>query len=87
MAEAATLDLHTRQRRILQCVHWYKVEQDQVPTLREIGQRTGISTPGMVKYHLDALEEMGLVEREPRKARKVRITRAGLAYLEGDGSE
>jgi SOS-response transcriptional repressor LexA len=75
------LVMHERQRRILRCIRWLKAEQDRVPTVREIGNHTGIPAPGMVSYHLGILQEEGFIDKEPHRARTLRITQRGLEYL------
>jgi repressor LexA len=44
------------------------------PTVREIGQNFGISSPNGVMCHLKALEKKGLITREPNMSRAIQLT-------------
>ena len=44
------------------------------PTVREIGENFGISSPNGVMCHLKALEKKGLIVREPNMSRAIRLT-------------
>ncbi|MCS7179123.1 MAG: transcriptional repressor LexA [Anaerolineae bacterium] len=69
--------LTERQRRILETVRDFIHERGYPPTVREIGQRVGIASTSHIKYHLDRLEEVGLIQRDPRSSRGIRLTVAG----------
>src|SRR5579871_5472548 len=43
------------------------------PTVREIGQEFGISSPNGVMCHLKALEKKGLIIREPNMSRAIQL--------------
>jgi len=49
------------------------------PTLRETATRFGLAGTMAVTDRMKRLEKAGLIRREPRKARAVRLTEAGLA--------
>ena len=44
------------------------------PTVREIGDHFGISSPNGVMCHLKALEKKGLISREPNMSRAIQLT-------------
>ncbi|MFV2065954.1 MAG: transcriptional repressor LexA [Pirellulales bacterium] len=44
------------------------------PTVREIGEKFGISSPNGVMCHLKALEKKGLITREPNMSRAIQLT-------------
>ena len=44
------------------------------PTVREIGEQFGISSPNGVMCHLKALEKKGLISREPNMSRAIQLT-------------
>jgi repressor LexA len=44
------------------------------PTVREIGQNFGISSPNGVMCHLKALEKKGFITREPNMSRAIQLT-------------
>jgi repressor LexA len=48
-----------------------------MPTIREIGERFGISSTNGVNDHLLALERKGLIERDAKKARAMYVTARG----------
>src|SRR6202451_1521219 len=43
------------------------------PTVREIGENFGISSPNGVMCHLKALEKKGLITREPNMSRAIQL--------------
>jgi repressor LexA len=47
------------------------------PTIREIGERFDISSTNGVRYFLDKLEQDGLIERQSRTARGIKIVGRG----------
>ena len=55
-------DLSTRQEKILDFIREFIEENRFPPTIREIGERVGISSTSVVKYNLDALERKGEVD-------------------------
>jgi len=44
------------------------------PTEREIGERFGFKSPFAARSHLAAMEKKGIIQREPGKARSIRLT-------------
>src|SRR5450432_3737331 len=44
------------------------------PTVREIGDNFGISSPNGVMCHLKALEKKGLISREPNMSRAIQLS-------------
>jgi repressor LexA len=44
------------------------------PSIREIGEAVGISSTSVVTYYLKQLNEMGLIERDAKFSRAVRLT-------------
>jgi repressor LexA len=61
------------QRRILDAIRDFADENNRPPTIREIQQMAGLSTPSLVKYHLDILMEGGHVTHRPGTARGVEV--------------
>ena len=53
------------------------------PTVREIGENFGISSPNGVMCHLKALEKKGLIHRSPNKSRAIELTREALEEDKG----
>lgn len=48
-------------------------ERGYPPSIREIGEATGISSTSVVTYYLKQLVELGLIERDPKFSRAVRL--------------
>lgn len=67
MAEKAS----KRQQAVLDCIETCIREKGYGPTVREICQELGLSSPSTVHVHLKALEEKGLITRDPMKSRSI----------------
>jgi len=65
--------LSDRKRRILEFLSEYQVQFGYPPSIREIGERTGISSTSVVNYYLDQLEKAGYIERESHISRGIRV--------------
>lgn len=65
-----------RHKKILEYLNRRQVETGYPPSIREIGEATDISSTSVVTYYLKQLEEMGLIERDQRVSRGVRIADA-----------
>ena len=61
-----------RQRRILKAIAEFKAERGYPPSVREIGERVGLSSSSTIHAHLKALERRGLISRDPTKPRALR---------------
>lgn len=68
-----TKPLSDVQLRILDAIRQFVDENNRPPTMREIQQLAGLSSPSLVKYHLDILMEQGHVSHRPGTARGVEI--------------
>jgi len=71
MAERAPTE---RQARILEVIRDFTEQRGYPPSVREIGERVGLSSSSTVQSHLKSLEKRGLVHRDPTKPRAL-ITR------------
>ncbi len=69
MAEQRTTE---RQQRILQVIRQYTSERGYPPSVREIGERVGLSSSSTVQSHLKTLQRRGLIYRDPTKPRALR---------------
>src|SRR5579863_2507912 len=56
-----------RQQSILQAIADFKSEHGYPPSVREIGERVGLSSSSTIHAHLKALERRGLISRDPTK--------------------
>src|SRR5579863_9485875 len=61
-----------RQQSILQAIADFKSEHGYPPSVREIGERVGLSSSSTIHAHLKALERRGLISRDPTKPRALR---------------
>lgn len=61
-----------RQRRILEVIHEFTAERGYPPSVREIGERVGLSSSSTIHAHLKTLEKHGLISRDPTKPRALR---------------
>jgi repressor LexA len=61
-----------RQRRILEVIKAFTAEHGYPPSVREIGERVGLSSSSTIHAHLKALERRGLISRDPTKPRALR---------------
>src|SRR5437588_12704484 len=61
-----------RQRRILEVIHEFTAERGYPPSVREIGERVGLSSSSTIHSHLKSLERQGLITRDPTKPRAMR---------------
>src|SRR5690349_140327 len=65
--------LGERHQKILDFLSEYQRANKYPPSIREIGERTGISSTSVVNYYLDQLEKRGLIERDRKISRGVRV--------------
>jgi len=68
--------LSDRHQKILDFLEKYQGQNGYLPSIREIGNNTGITSTSVVNYYLDQLEKMGLIERKRRISRGVRLAGA-----------
>jgi repressor LexA len=58
-----------KQQRILDVIRDFTAENGYPPSVREIGERVGLSSSSTVQSHLKTLERNGLLRRDPTKPR------------------
>jgi repressor LexA len=68
--------LTEKQKQVQRVIWEFYQETGTPPTVREIGQRMGLSSSCTVQRHLDALERKGYIKRHHTKARSVEIVRS-----------
>lgn len=61
-----------RQRSILDVIRSFTAEHGYPPSVREIGERVGLSSSSTIHAHLKALERRGMISRDPTKPRAMR---------------
>lgn len=65
--------LSDRQRQVLDFVRATVAERGYPPSVREIGEAIGLSSPSTVHSHLSALVKAGAIRRDPSKPRAIEI--------------
>jgi repressor LexA len=73
------VELSPRQREILEFVNSHVDANGYPPTVREIGQAVGLTSPSTVHAHLARLESSGLIRRDPTKPRALEVIEGGRA--------
>lgn len=73
MARHRAKGLTERQKRILEAVERFQVQNGYPPSIREICEKTSISSTSVVNYYLNQLEETGYIERDGRVSRGIRL--------------
>ncbi len=68
-----TAKVTKRQQAVLDCIETSIREKGYGPTVREICQVLGLSSPSTVHVHLKALEKKGLITRDPLKSRSISL--------------
>jgi len=66
-------ELSERQQRMVEFIREFIEDRRFPPTIREIGERVGISSTSVVKYNLEILERRHLIERNPDISRGIRL--------------
>lgn len=63
-----------KQQAVLDCIENYIREKGYGPTVREICDNLGLSSPSTVHVHLNSLEAKGYIKREALKSRSITLT-------------
>ncbi|WP_026459403.1 transcriptional repressor LexA [Schaalia vaccimaxillae] len=73
--------LRPRHIEILRVIHTKVDARGFPPSVREIAELVGLSSPSTVKHHLDSLEQAGYIQRVPGLPRALELTETGLAAI------
>jgi repressor LexA len=65
--------LTTRQREILDVIERYMQDRGYPPSVREIGEAVGLTSPSTVHNHLSTLQRLGYLRRDPTKPRAIEV--------------
>ncbi len=65
--------LSERQQQVLDYIRQTVADRGYPPSVREIGEAIGLSSPSTVHSHLSALVEAGAIKRDPTKPRAIMI--------------
>lgn len=74
--------LSERQRKILEFIKSFTLDNGYPPTIREIGEAVNISSTSVVNYNLNALQKEGHIMRDRTVSRGIRLAE-GLEELRG----
>ncbi len=69
--------LSDKQKHILRFMEHYIDTSGFPPTIREIGEATGIASTSVVNYNLNKLVDAGYLKREARASRGLRLVKPG----------
>lgn len=75
MARHRAKGLTERQKRILDALERFQNQNGYPPSIRELCEKTNISSTSVVNYYLNQLEESGYIERDGRVSRGIRLVR------------
>lgn len=67
-------DLTPRQRQVLEFIDAEVQRRGYPPSVREIGEAVGLSSPSTVHAHLAALQDKGYLKRDPSKPRAIEVS-------------
>ncbi|MCI8777564.1 MAG: transcriptional repressor LexA [Bacilli bacterium] len=67
------IELTKRQEEILDFIKTFMVKHGFPPTIREIGEALGISSPATIHAHLKNLETRGVIKRNDTKNRAIEL--------------
>jgi repressor LexA len=65
--------LTQRQREILDVIDRSMRERGYPPSVREIGEAVGLTSPSTVHTHLATLQRLGFIRRDPTKPRAIEV--------------
>lgn len=71
------MKIYTTRWRIVEFIRNFIEQRSYAPTIEEIRKGLDISSKSVVKYHLKALEEEGVIDRVPEVARAMDISGVG----------
>ena len=66
-------ELTLKQAEIVTAILQYNNKHGYSPTVREIGNMVGLKSPSTVQQHLNHLEKMGAIEKNPASPRTIRV--------------
>jgi repressor LexA len=72
-AAAVPAPLTSRQREILEVIDHHMRTRGYPPSVREIGEAVGLTSPSTVHNHLASLQRLGLLRRDPTKPRAIEV--------------
>ncbi len=74
-------EISDRQRQVLEYIRATVASRGYPPSVREIGDALGLSSPSTVHSHLSSLAKAGLIRKDPSKPRAIEILEAAPASI------
>jgi repressor LexA len=71
--DMANKPLSRRQRQILEFIESQTRDRGFPPSVREIGEAVGLTSPSTVHSHLNTLQKLGYLRRDPTKPRAIEV--------------
>ena len=65
--------LTDRQREVLEVIDQSMRDRGYPPSVREIGEKVGLTSPSTVHSHLNTLQRLGFLRRDPTKPRAIEV--------------
>jgi repressor LexA len=65
--------LTDRQREVLEIIDQSMRDRGYPPSVREIGEAVGLTSPSTVHSHLNTLQRLGFLRRDPTKPRAIEV--------------
>lgn len=65
--------LTARQQLVLSCIRTAVEEHGYPPSMREIGEAVGLTSPSSVAHQLNALQRKGYLRRDPNRPRAIEV--------------
>jgi repressor LexA len=79
--------LTPRQRRVLETIRESVERRGYPPSMREIGEAVGLTSPSSVAHQLASLERKGYLRRDPNRPRAIEVILPGEARVTATGLE
>jgi repressor LexA len=79
--------LTERQRRVLDVIRDNVERRGYPPSMREIGEAVGLTSPSSVSHQLAALERKGYLRRDPNRPRAIEVRVPGVDTPVAAGAE
>ena len=73
MTPMSDTTLTSRQRGILEFIEATMADRGYPPSVREIGEAVGLTSPSTVHNHLSTLQRLGYLERDPNLPRAIKV--------------
>jgi len=72
--------LTARQRLVLDTIRTLVERRGYPPSMREIGEAVGLTSPSSVSHQLETLQRKGYIRRDPNRPRAIELTTPGQSH-------